>query len=144
MVTLLRNRMLAMSAVALLLTVAESVSAHHSTSSYDSSKVTTLSGTVTKVYWVNPHTYFVMSVTRADGKQASWSVLAGTPTLNVRNGWKYNDIKAGDKITAMVHPNRDEKVHSGILRRVTLADGRTILGPREFLSPGNVPGGEVK
>lgn len=144
MVTLLRNRVLAVAAMTLLLGIAGFVSAHHSTAAFDSNKVTSLTGTVTKVYWVNPHTYFTMSVPDAKGKPASWSVLSGTPTLNVRNGWKYDDLKTGDKVTAVVHPNRDEAVHSGILRRVTLADGRTIAGPREFLAPGNVPGGEVK
>jgi hypothetical protein len=54
--------------------------------------------------------------------------------LNVRNGWKYDDVKNGDRITVVVHPARDANVHSGIMRRITLADGRTILGPREFLT----------
>jgi hypothetical protein len=115
-------------------------SAHHSTAAYDSTKVLTVEGTVTQVQWVNPHSYIYMLVD-TDGKQTKWQILSGTPTLNVRNGWKYDDVKNGDKITVVVHPARDANVHSGIMRRITLADGRTILGPREFLT---VPTEETK
>jgi hypothetical protein len=121
--------------VALLLgAVTLSASAHHSTAAYDATKVMTLEGTVTEVQWVNPHSYINMMVSGADGSQVKWQILSGTPTLNIRNGWKYDDVKTGDKVTVVVHPARNEDTHSGIMRRITLANGKTILGPREFLA----------
>jgi len=136
MVASFRNKL-----VVILLTAASMQAfAHHSTAAYDSTKVLTVEGTVTQVQWVNPHSYIYMLVDM-DGKQTKWQILSGTPTLNVRNGWKYDDVKNGDKITVVVHPARDSNVHSGIMRRITLADGRTILGPREFLT---VPTEETK
>jgi len=108
--------------------------AHHSTAAYDSDRMLTLQGVVSKVRWVNPHSYVDMVVTDTKGKRTDWQVLSGTPTLNVRNGWKYDDVKVGDTITVVVHPARDAKLHAGILRRITLADGRSIAGPREFLA----------
>jgi len=129
MITGTRNKLVAI----LLAAVSMQASAHHSTAAYDSTKVVTLEGTVTQVQWVNPHSYIYMLV-NMDGKQQNWQILSGTPTLNVRNGWKYDDVKKGDKITVVVHPARDGSVHSGIMRRVTLANGKTILGPREFLT----------
>jgi hypothetical protein len=107
--------------------------AHHSTSLFDASKQITLSGTVSSVYWGNPHIYIKLLVPSPDGKPvATWSIISGTPALNVRNGWKYGDVKAGDKVTAMVNPARDGS-QEAILDQITLADGRTIEGPREFL-----------
>lgn len=105
--------------------------AHHSTAAYENEKTRTLSGTVSKVLWTNPHSYFDLVVTEG-GKKTTWSILSGTPTLNVRNGWKKDDVKVGDKVTIVVNPDR-HGAPAGILMRVKLADGRTIKGPREFL-----------
>jgi len=129
MVTPIRNKLIAISLAA----ASMQASAHHSTAAYDAKQVLTLEGTVTQVQWVNPHSYIYMLVD-TDGKPTKWQILSGTPTLNIRNGWKYDDVKNGDKITVVVNPARDASVHSGIMRRITLADGRTILGPREFLT----------
>lgn len=117
----------------MLLFAAPAVFAHHSTATYDMSNTLTLTGTITEVHWVNPHAFLDMLVTDPDSKQTSWSILAGTPTLNSRKGWKYTDVKKGDKVTVLVHPDRDESKHTGILRHITLADGRTISGPVEFV-----------
>jgi hypothetical protein len=134
MATKLRSGALSVFASIVWLVAASVSFAHHSTAAYDSSKTLTLSGVVTEVKWVNPHSYVNILVTGADGKQTKWSILSGTPTLNVRNGWKYGDVKVGDKVTVVVHPSRDPKMHAAIMRRITLADGRTIAGPREFLT----------
>ena len=105
--------------------------AHHSTSLFDPNKRVTLSGTVSTVFWGNPHIYINLEVDGAGG-QAQWSIISGTPSLNVRNGWKYDDVKVGDKVTVIVNPARDGR-QEGILDEITLADGRTIGGPRDFL-----------
>jgi hypothetical protein len=116
------------------LAVSSAATAHHSTAAFDATKQVTLAGKVTEVQWVNPHTYVHVAVPAADGSETQWAVLSGTPTLNVRNGWKYDDVKTGDRVSIVVHPSRDDKSHSGIMIRITLADGRTISGPREFLT----------
>lgn len=106
-------------------------SAHHSTSAFDSNTRVVLTGKVTEVKWTNPHTYILIDV-REDGVTRNWSIISGTPQLNVRNGWKRDDVKAGDQVSATVHPDRRGRP-MGILRNIKLADGRTIAGPREFL-----------
>jgi hypothetical protein len=116
-----------------MLASAASVQAHHSTAAFDAGKSLTLAGTVSKVDWINPHAY-VHLIVEDKGQQVAWAILAGTPTLNIRNGWKYNDVKVGDRVTVVAHPARNEADHTAIMRRITLADGRTIAGPREFLS----------
>jgi hypothetical protein len=46
--------------------------------------------------------------------------------------WKFDDVKVGDKVAVVVNPARDGRLE-GILDEITLADGRTIGGPRDFL-----------
>lgn len=123
----------------LLLALSPVLLAHHSTAAYDSAKESTMKGVVSEVRWVNPHSYIVMVVSDGKGQAVKWTVLSGTPTLNIRNGWKYDDVKVGDTVTVVVNPSRDPGLHAGILRRITLADGRSIAGPREFLA---VPSGK--
>jgi hypothetical protein len=122
-----------MAALYALLLISHAATAHHSIAAIDLTRSLTLSGTVTDVLWVNPHVFVMMDAALTDGKIEPWSILSGTPTLNVRNGWKYNDVKKGDRITVVVNPSRDPNVHHASLRSITLADGRTIAGPREFL-----------
>jgi hypothetical protein len=76
------------------------VAAHHSFSAeYDSKKVTTITGTVTKVEWMNPHVYFFIDVEGADGKVANWACEMGPPNGLQRSGWTRNTMKIGDEVT---------------------------------------------
>jgi len=50
-------------AAAALLAISAPLFAHHSfEAEFDRSKAVTLTGTVTKVEWMNPHTYFYIDV----------------------------------------------------------------------------------
>ena len=75
-------------------------SAHHSfAAQYDASKTVTLQGTITKVEWMNPHTYFYVDVADDKGKLVNWAVEGGAPNVLYREGWKPTSLKAGDKVT---------------------------------------------
>jgi hypothetical protein len=75
-------------------------SAHHSFSAeYDAKKVVTLTGTVSKVDWMNPHVYFYLDVTEENGKAANWAFEMGPPNGLQRSGWTRNTIKIGDELT---------------------------------------------
>src|SRR5450631_1102152 len=87
------------------------IQAHHSTAAFDADKSVTLTGTVSKVEWVNPHCY-VHIIVDDKGQQVAWAILAGTPTLNIRNGWKYDDVKVGDRVTVVGRPSREDNNHS--------------------------------
>jgi hypothetical protein len=74
--------------------------AHHSfAAEFDSNKVVTLNGVVTKVEWTNPHTYFHVDVTDDQGKVTNWAVEGGAPNALYRAGWKPTSLKAGDRVT---------------------------------------------
>ena len=74
--------------------------AHHSfAAEYDRAKTITLTGTVTKVEWMNPHVYFYMDVKDKDGKVSNWSLELGNPAGLYRRGWKKEALKIGGAAT---------------------------------------------
>ena len=86
---------------ALCLTLAPALaSAHHSfAAQYDANQPVTLKGTITKVEWMNPHTYFYVDVADDRGKVANWAVEGGAPNVLYREGWKPTTLKKGDEVT---------------------------------------------
>jgi hypothetical protein len=86
-------------AAALLLTTMRG-SAHHAfTAEYDENKRVTVSGTVTKFEWINPHTWLHVDRKDESGKVTSWSFEMGSPNGVVRGGWRRTELKEGDQVT---------------------------------------------
>jgi len=102
--------------------------AHHSfAAQYDGSKAIRLVGTLTKIEWTNPHTYFYIDVKEPDGTVVQWGLEAGAPGALSRRGFKRSDLKLGDTITVDGYRARDGS-RLADARRVTLADGRVVSG----------------
>lgn len=96
----MRTKFAAFAAVIGLIVGTASVVAHHSfAAEFDASKPLTLKGTVTKIEWQNPHTYFYMDVAAADGKVVNWGMEMGSPNGLMRQGWTRNTLKVGDVVT---------------------------------------------
>jgi Family of unknown function (DUF6152) len=123
--------MKAVSAFALsLLVAAVSVSAHHSfAAEYDADKPVTLSGTVVKIDWSNPHIHVYLDVKSETGTVIQWKLEGYPPNMLVRQGWARDTLKVGQTITvsgwrARLDPNL------GAAREITFADGRKMaVGP---------------
>ena len=98
------------------------VGAHHSFAMFDSVNKTTITGTVTRFEWTNPHVLIEMDVPGQTGAVTHWSVELGSPSILQRSGWKFSDVKPGAKVTAIVNPLRDGGP-GGMLYRLTLPDG---------------------
>ena len=98
--------------------------AHHSFSMFDTSKSVALTGSVTAFLWTNPHAYIEMDVT-TQGTSKHWSVEMGSPSILMQSGWKFKDLKAGDKVSVTLSPLRDGQ-SGGLLIQATLPDGRVL------------------
>ena len=96
--------------------------AHHSFAMFDSQNQTRLIGVVTQFDWTNPHIYIELDVTEADGRIKHWTIECANISILSRLGWKFNIMKAGDTITAIVAPLRNGEA-GALLKQVMLADG---------------------
>lgn len=111
---------------AALLAVALPVVAHHSgAAEFDSTKKIDLTGTVTKMEWVNPHAHFFIDVKGADGKVVNWNLELASPSILIRNGWRKDSLKEGDTVTVSGSQARDGS-SLGIAQTVTFPDGRKL------------------
>ena len=110
---------------ALLMTPA--LAAHHSfAAEYEGDKPVTVSGTVSKIEWANPHIYFTVDVKGEDGKAAPWRFEGYPPNMLVRQGWKRNvTLKPGMEVTVFGWRSRLDPHHAAS-RYVTFADGRKM------------------
>ena len=101
--------------------------AHHSFSAeFDSNKPANLTGTVTKVSWQNPHTYFYIDVTDlATGKVVNFACEMGSPNGLISRGWTRDTLKVGMvvKIAGTMAKDGSNKANA---RDVTLPDGRAL------------------
>jgi hypothetical protein len=113
---------------AVLLAAAVSASAHHSfAAEFDGSKPMRIVGTITKVQWTNPHSFFYVDVRDESGNVVNWACEGGGPGALSRRGWKRGDLKLGDTLVVDGYLARDGS-HLIDARRVTLPDGRSVYG----------------
>jgi hypothetical protein len=74
--------------------------AHHAFSAeFDSNAPVTLKGTVTRMEWINPHTWMHIDVTNPDGSVTKWMIEGGTPNTLVRRGFTRDALLPGTEIT---------------------------------------------
>lgn len=101
--------------------------AHHSfAAEFDSNAPIELTGTVTKVDWANPHTYFYMDVTNADGKIENWALELGSPNGLMRRGWTRNSLKIGDTVNVTGWRAKDGSL-KGNAKSVVLSTGQKLF-----------------
>ncbi len=105
--------------------------AHHAfAAEFDSKAPVLLRGKVTKVEWINPHTWIHLTVTNDDGTTTPWMVEGGTPNTLLRAGADRNSLKAGTEIIVRGFQSKDRvctPVCKANGRDVTFADGRKIF-----------------
>jgi Family of unknown function (DUF6152) len=109
------------------LVLAGPLSAHHSIQAqFDITKHVTVSGSIAKVEFINPHSYLTINVKDADGKIIKWAFeMAAAAQLRAR-GMSRADrggLKAGDEVTVVALAARDGS-NSGLLQELKMADGR--------------------
>jgi hypothetical protein len=113
-------------ALAVLITATLTLAHHSFAAEFDSTKPVTLKGTITKVEWTNPHTYFHVDATDENGKRGEWAVEGGAPNVLYRNGWKPDTLKIGDKVTIVGSRARSGMNLANAISFV-LGDGRCVF-----------------
>ena len=81
--------------------------AHHGTAGYDPAKTLTLTGTVTKYVWANPHAVVYLDAKDDTGGVRNWAIELAAPLLMERVGWTKSSMKPGDHIVAEAHPAKN-------------------------------------
>jgi hypothetical protein len=121
----MRGRVRAAVLSAGLVLVAVPARAHHSFAMFDTTKRVTLAGTVTAFEWTNPHAYIELDVPDEKGVTTHWSIELGSPSILMQGGWKFKDLKYGDKVTAIVNPLKNGQ-SGALLASITMPDGRVL------------------
>lgn len=113
--------------------------AHHSFAAEYESKEITLTGTITKVEWTNPHIYFYMDVKDANGNVVNYAVEGYPPNTLKRTGFTKSDLKIGDMVTVTAYPAKDS-TNRVAGREVTFPDGgKKFAGPAAGSGPPAAP-----
>ena len=81
--------------------------AHHSHANYDLTQYLNVEGTVTEIFWINPHIWIYVEVTGDEGEPAIWALETATPTQLARNGVTRDTVHVGDTISARCHRLHD-------------------------------------
>jgi hypothetical protein len=93
--------------------------AHHAfAAEYDAAKPLTLTGTLTRMEWVNPHGWLYIDVKQPDGTVQQWTIETSGPNQMSRRGLKKADFVHGMSLVVKGYQGRKEP---------TLANGRTLV-----------------
>ena len=115
---------------ALLALAVQPALAHHAfQAEFDGNAPKLLKGKVTKVEWINPHTWLHMEVIN-DGQPQAWMVEMGTPNTLLRNGLTRDSLKPGTEIIVRGYQAKDTRCRPDCKangRDVTFNDGRKVF-----------------
>jgi hypothetical protein len=112
--------------LASLLAIATPAVAHHSVPvNFDQSKEITVTGVLTEIKWINPHSRFRLDVKSDDGMTAEWLVEMGAINTMKRAGFDIDKFNVGDTLTIIGWPGRGRD-RSMLLRTAVLKDGTRL------------------
>jgi hypothetical protein len=110
-----------------LLAAAVPLLAHHSfAAEYDANKPIKITGTVSKLEWMNPHARFYVDVKGTDGKVVTWNFELGAIPVLLKQGWRKDSLKAGDQVSVEGSLAKDGS-KSANARSVVLANGKKVF-----------------
>jgi len=114
--------------VAGILLAAIPVFAHHSFSAeFDINQPVTLKGTLTKLEWMNPHSWIYIDVKGDDGKVVNWAIETGGPNTLLRRGVRKTDFPLGIELVIKGYRAKNgTRTADG--RSITFPDGKKLFG----------------
>lgn len=111
---------------ATLLSAAPALGHHSFAAEFDEKKPITLKGTITKMDWVNPHSWLHIDVKGPDGKVQSWMLEFGSPNALYKRGWTKESLPVGAEVTVKGWLSRTDPLR-GNAGDVTLPDGTKLF-----------------
>jgi hypothetical protein len=122
-----RNSLVALVAGLGLMLASAPASGHHAfAAEFDAAKPIKLKGTVTRMEWINPHTWIHIDVKGRDGKVEKWMIEGGPPNALSRRGFTKDSLPVGSEILVEGFRAKDGSLR-GNGRDVTFADGRKLF-----------------
>ncbi len=110
-----------------LLLIAATAHAHHAFSSeFDAARPIELRGVVTRMEWINPHSWITIDVTNEDGSVQTWEIEAGAPNAMFRRGFTRDSLPVGTEIVVRGYQARDGGPRANG-RDLTLPDGQRLF-----------------
>lgn len=112
--------------------IAAAVAAHHGASRWDVDAWGTISGTVKRFDWQNPHPLLLVDVKNDKGEVETWAVEFHPPNVMSRGvGWTHSTFKAGDQVTIYGHPEKKSVPLVNNMKslrpvKVTMPDGQVV------------------
>ena len=101
--------------------------AHHAfAAEFDSNKPIKLQGKVTKMDWINPHSWIHIDVKNADGTVTNWAIECGSPNTLFRHGLTRDSLPSGVEIVVEGYMAKDGGNRANG-RDVTFTDGRKLF-----------------
>jgi hypothetical protein len=121
-----RHLLVGLAAVSLTLAAAPLYAHHAFSSEFDADKPLELSGTVSKMEWVNPHAWIHIEVKKPDGKVEEWMIEGGTPNTLMRRGVSRDTLKIGTEVKISGYQAKDGSNRANG-RDITYPDGRKLF-----------------
>ncbi len=113
--------------IAIIIFWVQTAHSHHSfTAEFTAEKTATLTGTVSQVWFRNPHVRYLLAITNDDGEEETWDARGSPVVWLARKGWTKNSIKVGDTVSMYGFLGRDGRKMLSIMT-VTLADGTVLV-----------------
>ena len=101
--------------------------AHHSfAAEYDDQKPLKITGTLTRVEWMNPHIWYYVDVKNPDGSMTTWAISGGAPGQLMRRGITKDLLVLGSSVNVEGFRAKDGS-NNGFGQRVTYQDGRNVF-----------------
>jgi hypothetical protein len=124
----MRKRFIAFATLMGLIASTDSATAHHAFSSvFDPDRPLDVTGTVTRVDWMNPHIWFYLDIENEAGRVESWGFEMGSPNALVRRGWSHDSLQVGEVVNVAGWHARDGSLR-GAVRSIVLASGEQLFG----------------
>jgi hypothetical protein len=125
--TAMGSKLLSTGAACLAAAVLEPAVAHHAFSAeFDANKPVRLEGIVTKMEWINPHSWIHLDVPAPDGTVQKWMIEGGAPNALLRRGFNRNSLPPGTAISVQGFQAKDGSLRANG-RDITFADGSKLF-----------------